>query len=357
MKGIKELLLDPIPKPKRKTGLPPGSLIYTGEPSSNEIFADYLRYNQEEKKEIEVTYPPEALPNYNYWLDVRGIHDPAFIGKLGEAFKIDSLILEDIVDPDQRPKYELTDDGIFVILKHLIPLEKGTEFCTEQISVYLTQRRILVFQEFPDDTFLPIKTRLQNPSSRLRTKKSDYLFYAIIDFITDHYFPVLDQISDRINELEKNIITSPGKNLKASIFQLQQDIADLQRLILPMRELINSLLRADQSLISEKTKHFLRDIQDNLMQMIDIINDQSSHLNSMRDLFMSEMSYRMTNIMMVLTVITSIFIPLTFLTSVYGMNFEHMPELQWKWAYPALWGVMLLIGLGLMIYFKVRRWI
>lgn len=354
---MKEPFIDPIPKPKRKTGLPPGSLIYTGETMSDQIVVEYTRYNANEKIQLPTYLPPESLPGYNYWLDIRGIHDPDLIGKIGEAYKLDALFLEDVVDPDQRPKFEQTEDGIFIILKFLIPIENGTEFCTEQISAYLTENRLIVFQEFADDTFLSLKHRLNNPTSRLRTRKSDYLFYAIIDFVTDHYFPVLDQITDRINELERNIIKSPGRNMKASIFQLQQDIGDLQRIIIPNRELISSLLRADQSLISDKTKQFLRDVQDNQMEMIDLINNQSSHLNSIRDLFISEMSYRMTNIMMVLTVITSIFIPLTFLTSVYGMNFAHMPELQWKWSYPTLWGIMILLGTGLFFYFRRRRWI
>lgn len=354
---MKEPFIDPIPKPKRKTGLPPGSLIYTGEMMPDKIEVEYIRYNASEKSQLNTYLPAESIPGYHYWLDVRGIHDPALIGKIGEAYQLDALLLEDVVDPDQRPKLEQTEDGIFIILKLLVPIENGTEFCTEQISAYLTHNRLIVFQEFADDTFLPLKLRLNNPTSRLRTKKSDYLFYTIIDFVTDHYFPVLDQITDRINELERNIIRSPGRSMKATIFQLQQDIGDLQRIIMPNRELISSLLRADQALISDKTKQFLRDVQDNQMEMIDLINNQSSHLNSIRDLFMSEMTFRMTNIMMVLTVITSIFIPLTFLTSVYGMNFKHMPELEWRWSYPALWGIMILLGTGLIIYFRRRRWI
>lgn len=344
-------------RPIRKTGQPPGALIYTGQPKDTSVYSEFVRYNAEQINPIEVTIPPESLPGYHYWLDVRGIHDLGLIESLGQTFGLDQLLLEDIVDPEQRPKFEQIDNGIFIILKHLIPTSDKTEFLSEQISLILSENRLIVFQEYPDDTFKPLRDRMQQATSRLRQRKSDYLLYAIIDFITDHYFNVIDQCEERIQALEKEIVDHPAHDLKRSIYIIQQDIADVQRLILPVREAISSLLRTDHSLVSDKTKRYLRDVMDNLMQMIDLLHDQGDHLSSIRDLFMSEMTYRMTNVMMVLTVVTTIFIPLTFITSIYGMNFRHMPELEWPWAYGALWIVMLLIAAGQWFYFRRKRWL
>lgn len=344
-------------RPIRKTGQPPGSLIYTGQPKDTSVYTGFMRYNAEAIHEIGVTTPPEALPGYQYWLDVRGVHDLALIESIGRTFELDPLVLEDIVDPEQRPKYEQTDTGIFIILKHLIPLKDKTEFLSEQISLYLSDNRLIVFQEYPDDTFKPLKDRMLHATSRLRIRKSDYLLYAIIDFITDHYFHVIDQCAERLQALEKEIIDHPAHDLKKTIYLTQQDIADVQRLIMPAREAIGSMLRTDNALISEKTKRYLRDVMDNLMQMIDLLHDQNAHLSSIRDLFMSEMTFRMTNVMMVLTVVTSIFIPLTFITSVYGMNFRHMPELDWPWSYGALWVIMLIVAVGQWYFFKRRKWL
>lgn len=348
----------PLPsRPIRKTGLPPGTLIYTGEPKDTTVHQQFIRYNVEQINEISVTTPPESLPGYQYWLDVRGIHDLGVIDALGRTFALDPLVLEDIVDPEQRPKFEAIENGIFIILKHLLPAHDKTEFLSEQISMILTENRLIVFQEYPDDTFAPLKDRLQQSTSRLRIRKADYLLYAIADFIADHYYTVIDRCEDRIQALEREIIDNPAHDLKKAVYTIQQDIADVQRLILPAREAIGALLRTDHTLISEKTKRHLRDVMDNLIQMIDLLHDQGAHLASIRDLFMSEMTYRMTNVMMVLTVVTTIFIPLTFITSVYGMNFRHMPELDWRWAYGALWIIMLLIAIGQWLYFRRKNWL
>jgi magnesium transporter len=344
-------------RPIRKTGLPPGSLIYTGQPKDTSVHYEFIRYNAEQLNTLDVTTPPEKLPGYHYWLDVRGIHDLALIESLGKAFDLDPLVLEDIVDPEQRPKFEQLDTGLFIILKHLIPSHDKSEFLSEQISLILTEDRLIIFQEYPDDTFKPLKDRMQHPSSRLRIRKADYLLYTIIDFITDHYFNVIDQCEERIQVLEREIIDHPAHDLKKSIYMIQQDISDVQRLILPAREAVGALLRTDHTLVTDKTKRYLRDVMDNLMQMIDLLHDQNAHLSSIRDLFMSEMTYRMTNVMMVLTVVTTIFIPLTFITSIYGMNFRHMPELEWPWAYGALWIIMLAIAAGQWVYFRRKNWL
>jgi magnesium transporter len=341
----------------RKTGLPPGSLIYTGIQKSDEIIKEFVRYNSYTIEEVDPETHVELQSGFFYWLDVRGIHNPAEIEAIGKRFSIDSLLLEDILDPEQRPKFEDYDNSIFVIMKNLIPADDGSEFLSEQICLYLTGNLLITFQEYPDDSFQSVKVRMQTATSRIRNKKPDYLMYAIIDFITDHYFYVLDICSDRIHALEGEINMDPAQELKKSIYHIRQDIADFHRIILPTREAVNSIQRTDNSLVMDKTRRYYRDIMDNIMQIMDINDNQNEHLSSLHDLFMSEMTYRMTNVMKILTVITSIFIPLTFITSVYGMNFKFQPEYNWPWAYPTLWGLMFLMTILLLIYFKKQRWL
>jgi magnesium transporter len=295
--------------------------------------------------------------NYFYWLDVRGTNNPAEIEAIGQQFSIDPLLLEDILDPEQRPKFEHTEKTIFVILKNLIPTEGDTGFITEQICFYLTDNLLITFQEYPDDSFRSTKIRMQQPTSRIRSRRADYLMYNVIDFITDHYFSVLDICSDRIHELEAELNKEPDLELKNSIYRIRQDIAAMHRIILPTREALSSLQRTDNALITEKTRRYLRDVMDNIMQMMDINDNHGDHLSSMQDLFVSEITFRMTHVMKVLTVVTSIFIPLTFITSIYGMNFRYMPELFWPWAYGAVWIIMIIVTIILLIYFRRKRWL
>lgn len=348
---------NPKPKRIRKTGMPPGSLIYTGVQSSSEIILEYVRYNAEYLHELDFSVEHPMEPNFFYWLDVRGTNNPAEIESIGKRFNIDPLLLEDILDAGQRPKFEHAEKTIFVLLKNLIQEEQGGEFKNEQICLYLTENLLITFQEYPDDTFHALKVRMQQASSRLRSRRPDYLMYAIIDFITDHYFSVLDTCSDRIHQLEGAINENPDLELKNNIYYIRQDIIELHRILLPTRETISAILRSDNPLLTEKTRRYYRDIMDTMMQVLDINDNQGEHLSSLHDLFVSEMTYRMTNVMKILTVVTSIFIPLTFITSIYGMNFKYMPELYWPWAYGAVWVIMIIVSIVLLFYFRRKRWL
>lgn len=341
----------------RKTGLPPGSLIFTGDKKSDIIYKELVRYNAEHIDEIDSDTVPGPDHNYFYWLDVRGIHEPAQIEAIGKAWGLDPLLMEDVLDTNQRPKCEMTEHGIFLIMKHFQRRDAAGEYMTEQISMYLTEGKLLTFQEYPDDTFHALKIRMQQHGSRLRSRRPDYLMYTLIDFITDHYFPVLDHCSDRIHLLDEAINVNPADALKKSIFHVRQDISNMHRIILPSREAISLLQRVESPLVTEKTRRYLRDVMDNIMQILDLNDNQSDHLASLHDLFMSEMTYRMTNVMKILTVVTSIFIPLTFMTSIYGMNFKHQPEYNIPWAYGALWAVMILVGIVQVIYFRRKKWL
>ncbi len=345
------------PSKIRKTGLPPGSLVYTGATKSDEILKHFIRYNGEHIEEISFTSIPETNPNFHLWLDIRGIHNPQEIEAIGKMWGIEPLLLEDILDPNQRPKFEQTENGVFVIIKNLIPTSDSTEFLTEQISLYLTDGILITFQEFPDDSFQGLRLRMLQPSSRIRSRRPDYLMYAIIDFITDHYFPLIDSCSQQILQLEEAINKNPAHNLKKSIYTIRHHIAEMHRIILPTREVISALQRSETLLITEKTRRYFRDVMDHIMQELDLNDDQNDHLSSLHDLFMSEMTYRMTNVMKVLTVIQSIFLPLTFITGVYGMNFEHQPEYTWTLGYPALWVLMITMIVFQILYFKRKNWL
>lgn len=341
----------------RKTGLPPGSLIYTGVKKSDVVIKELVRYNAEHIEIIDAETLPVADPNYLYWLDVRGLHNTQEIEAIGTAYGLDPLLLEDILDTEQRPKCEQTEHGIFIILKSLLRRDGGVEFIAEQISIYLTENRVITFQEHPSDTFSALRQRMQQPGSKIRSRRADYLLYAIIDFITDHYYPVIDNCSERIHLLAAAINDDPADALKKSIYHVRQDIAEMHRIIIPTRETVSSLQRLETSLITEKTRRYLRDVMDNILQIFDLNDNQGEHLASLHDLFMSDMTYRMTSVMKILTVVTSIFIPLTFLTGIYGMNFQHQPEYSWPWAYGALWGVMIVVGVAQVIYFKRKNWL
>jgi magnesium transporter len=341
----------------RKTGLPPGSLIYTGTHTSDVVITELVRYNAERVDVVPFESFTTPQPNAFYWLDVRGTNNPSIIEAIGKKFNIDSLLLEDILDPGHRPKFEQGENSIFVILKNLIPGHTGSEFLTEHVCLYLTDHVLISFQEYPDDSFHSVKVRMQQPTSRIRNRKPDYLMYSIIDYITDHYFSVLDSCGERIHALETAINGDPADALKKQIYRVRQDIAEMHRIVQPSREAISALQRTESLLISDKTKRYLRDIMDHIMQILDINDNQSDHVSSLHDLFMSEITYRMTNVMKILTVVTSIFIPLTFITSIYGMNFKNMPEINSTWGYPMVWVLMIGVSIMSLIYFKRKRWL
>ena len=341
----------------RKTGLPPGSLIFTGIKKSDQVLKKLICYNADRYEEIDPDVPPVTEPGLYRWLDIRGIHNAQVIEAIGKTHSLDPLLLEDILDTEQRPKCEMTDSGIFIILKLLKKAENKQGFISEQISIVVTSDRVITFQEDPDDSFAALRERMQRPDSRLRTRKPDYLLYRIIDFISDHFFPVIDHCIERIDLLDEAINRNPDESMKKSIFQVRRDIAEVHRIAMPTREVVNSLLRMEPNLVSEKTRRYLRDVMDNIMQVIDLNDNQRDHLASLHDLFMSDMTYRMTNVMKILTVVTSIFIPLTFLTSVYGMNFKYQDEYNWPWAYPVLWIIMIIIALIQVVYFRRKKWL
>ncbi len=348
-------------KSRKKLGLPPGSVVFTGKRKIDQVLINYLEYNEEkfnrvnpENQSINKFHQP--VDDLIQWYDIRGLHDVEVINIIGATFKLHPLILEDIVDTQQRPKYDEYDHGILVVLKALSFDATTVSVKTEQVSIYLGPGFLLSFQEAETDLFHQIRERIHTGKGRIRKKNADYLIYALLDAIMDSYYVVLDEIEGVIEKLETSILNNPGKNNKGEIHQLKQEMLIVRKSIAPLREAISRFSKSEHDLISENTKVFLRDLYDHNVQLLDTTETYRDMLNSLQDLYLSEISFKMNEVMQMLTLITSIFVPLSFLAGLYGMNFEYIPELHFKYGYFILLGVMLLIGGSMIYYFKKEKW-
>ncbi len=346
-------------KTTRKHGLPPGTLVFTGDRHSDfpeVILVQYGEQTADEKILREQIPEPESGHTVT-WYDIRGLHHVPLIEQVGQKFGVHSLALEDVLDIQQRPKFEEYDNGVFVIAQALIFDEAAKEIQTEQIAIYAGDGFVLSFQEKPDDTFKTVRERILNGGGRIRKRGADYLVYALLDTVVDHYYVVLDKLEELIEAQEHEVLTNPNEMSKSGIHRLKLQVLSLRRSVHPLREAVNLFSRSDNPFVQESTRVFVRDIYDHTIQIIDSIETWRDVLNGLFDLYLSQLSYRMNNIIQVLTIISTIFIPLTFLAGVYGMNFDNMPELHWKYGYFITLGVMLTVALTLLYMFKRRRWL
>lgn len=345
-----------------KVGLAPGTLVHVGEKKAEKIVIRAWVYNNEKLIEKELQNVEECqafkdLPGTNVWINIDGLDQVGVIEKLGSYYGIHPLTLEDVLNTGQRPKMEDYESYIYTVLKMMLLDEIKEEIIIDQVSIILGPNYILSFQEREGDVFNPIRERLKNPASRLRKNGVDLLAYSLIDAVVDNYFLILEHFGDEIEELEEELIIYPLPETLKAIQRYKRDMITLRRSIWPLRELINSLQRTESGLIKESTQLYLRDVYDHTIQVIDSIEAFRDILSSMVDVYLSSLSNRMNDIMKVLTIIATIFIPLTFIAGVYGMNFEYMPELEWRWGYPVVMLGMALIGISMFLYFKKRRWV
>ncbi|MBK7337322.1 MAG: magnesium/cobalt transporter CorA [Saprospirales bacterium] len=341
-----------------KTGLPPGTLVFTGKQHVKEPNVILLQYHDgealEQQQKDKLIVPKEGP--YSNWYDVRGLHNAELIRQFGELYSIHPLVLEDILNTQQRPKIEEYDNGIFITAQALTVEEKGVELETEQIAIFFGNNFLISFQEKEDDNFLDVRNRLLTASSKLRRKSPDYLAYSLLDNVVDGYYPVLDHLEEQIEELERTILTSPEHDTKSRIHHLKRQLLTLRKGIVPLRDAVARFSRSDSPLIKDDTLVFVRDLSDHTMQIIDTIETYRDLVNGLYELLQSEVSYRTNNVIKVLTIMSSIFIPLTFLAGVYGMNFDYMPELRWKYGYFMVLGVMFLTFILLIGYFRRKKW-
>jgi magnesium transporter len=291
------------------------------------------------------------------WINISGLHDTALIGEVGRIFNLHPLLLEDILNTDQRPRLEPYDDYIYIVLKMLHWHETTTSIEIEQVSLLVGKTFVLSFEEGEDDIFDPLRQRLNNEQGRLRTCGSDYLAYAILDTIIDNYFIILEQISDQLEALEDEVITDPTPRTLDTIQALKRELLYLRKVVWPLREAIGRLSRGDIPFFEQTTLIYIRDVYEHVIQIIDSVETFRGIVSGTLDIYLSSVSNKMNEIMKVLTIIATIFIPITFLTSLYGMNFHYMPELDWPFAYPLLWLIILITSGALLLYFKRRDWL
>ena len=352
----------PIKKRSKKAGLPPGTLVHIGEKQSERTRITLFNYDEQEVEEKEIAAAEECVLFKDRatvtWINVTGLHQVDVLEKLNECFGLHPLVLEDILNTDQRPKLEDFGDYLYVVLKALfLSGNRGEEVGTEQISLILGSNFVLSFQEREGTLFDPIRDRLRNGKGRIRKMGADYLVHALLDAIIDHYFVVLEKLGERIEWLEEELVTRTTPVTLREMHHLKREMIFLRKALWPLREVIGSLERGESSLIKESTVLYLRDIYDHTIQVIDNIETFRDMLSGMLDIYLSSISNRMNEVMKVLTIIATLFIPLTFIVGLYGMNFKYMPELEWPWGYPLVLVLMLAVSIFMLIYFRRKKWI
>jgi magnesium transporter len=350
------------PRRRSRPGAPPGTLVADPDARGPEI--NVMLYGPDALDEVRGC-PPSDLAALKgraevLWIDVTGLGDIAVIAQIGRAFGLHSLSLEDVVDVHQRPKTEHFDDHVFVLARMLAADGRAQ---TEQLSMFLGQNYVLTFQERPGDCFEPIRERIRQAKGRIRQMGADYLAYAVIDAVIDRYFPVIESLGEVIEHLEEEVIASPSPGQIDRLHQVKRDLLNLRRAIWPTREMVNALTRDDSRFVGATTRVFLRDCYDHAIQLMDIVETDREITSSLLDVYLSSMSARLNEIMKVLTIIATIFIPLGFVAGLYGMNFDrtasawNMPELGWRFGYPASLAVMVAIAAGLLFYFRRKGWV
>lgn len=341
--------------------LPPGTLIYQGTVRTEKVRLTVIDYGPDHHDVQELQTPEDALPYKitpsTTWINVSGVHEVSVIESFGKNFGIHPLVLEDIVHTSQRPKVEDHGSYLYLVLKMLQYKSESGQIESEQVSLVLGKGWILSFQEKDGDVFDPVRERIKNVQSRLRRFSADYLAYALIDAIVDHYFLALEKVGDKIEDLEDLVQHKPSSDLLRQIHQLKREMIYMRKSIWPLREVINQLYKGEMPLVKEPIRIYLRDVYDHTIQIIETVESFRDMLSGVQDLYLSVLSQRMNEVMKVLTIIATIFIPPTFVAGIYGMNFDHMPELHTAGGYFIVLGVMAASILSMLIFFRRKGWI
>ena len=347
-------------KRRIKSGLPPGSLVHIGTPRIHVPAVSVFHYCETSYEELLVEnldeFLAKDLSKDIVWINVDGLHQSDLIAKIGAKFNLHSLMLEDVMNSDQRPKVESYDNCLFLTLRMLSYNKETNTIEQEQVSLVLGENYVISFEEDPGDVFGPIRDRIRSGKGRVRKSKADYLFYALVDVIVDNYFAVIESLGEEIEGIEEDVFENPDTALIEEIQEIKKNLIFLRRAVYPLREAIGRLEKEDSKLVSNATSRFFRDVYDHIVHVMDSIETYRDITSGLKDIYMSNISFKMNNIMKVLTVISTIFIPLTFIVGVYGMNFKYMPELEWHQGYFVIWGIMLLIAITMMVYFRRKKW-
>lgn len=349
-----------IKKMSRKVAQPPGTLIHVGEKKSETVTLNLFRYNKDILEDKKMEDPRECLSEKEFkgvcWINICGIHDITTIETIGNNFNIHPLVQEDILNTYHRPKFEESEEYLFLVLKMLMYDPEAKNVISEQVSFVLGPNFLVTFQEQEGDVFNPVRERLRKALGRIRKMGPDYLLYALMDAVVDNYFLVLEAIGEELEILEDQLLENPTPEVLQTVHKLKREMIFLRRAVWPLREVINGLEKSGSKLVKKTTAVYLRDIYDHTIQVIETVETYRDMVSGLQDLYLSSVSNKMNEVMKVLTIIATIFIPLTFIAGIYGMNFEFMPELKLKNGYFFIWGIMIVIFLWMLFYFKRKKW-
>ncbi|MBN2852288.1 MAG: magnesium/cobalt transporter CorA [Clostridia bacterium] len=340
-----------------KVGSKPGSIVYTGDKNQEPVSVTLISYDKNEYtlNEIDLDSMKNISQDKVNWININGLHNEKLIEEIGGIFNIDSLILEDIVTVGGRPKYDKYDHYSFIILSMLSLGDKEKFLKNEQLSIIISGNTILTFQEVKGDVFEHIRKRIYENKGKIRSEQSAYLFYCLIDAIIDQYFYILEAYEEKIESLEAEIMQAPDHSQSKGIYNLRRELLSIRNAIWPIRDMLNNLI-SEETIFNTTEIRYLNDANDNVRQIMDFISTYRDLVMGLYETYLSNLSNKMNRIMTTLTIISVIFMPLTFLVGVYGMNFHYMPELSFKYAYPVFWIVCVLISIGLYRLFKKKNW-
>lgn len=350
-------------KRAKKAGQPPGTATYTGDHPLTDPVVEIITYNKHDYHEVFGQEATNSITEHketglNTWVSVEGLRDVELIKNVASSFDLHPLTIEDVLNVEQRPKVEEFDNYLFITLKMLHWQQKSLSFSVKQVSIVLGKDFVLTFQESNTTLFDNVKDRLKSTANqRLRQHGADYLAYRLIDMIVDQYFVVLEALGDQIEKIEELILDSPTPQNMRSMYRLKRQMLLLRKAVWPMREAISHLVRVEDGLVTAFTRIYLRDVYDHTVQAIDTLETFRDMLGTMMDVYLSSLTNRMNEVMKTLTIIATIFMPITTLASIYGMNFTYMPELNWHWGYYTVLCVMLAIAAGMMTYFWRKKWV
>ncbi|SIS69023.1 magnesium/cobalt transporter CorA [Neptunomonas antarctica] len=345
----------------KKVGLPPGSLVHVGrvlEPVTRITVVDYSKDHVVEHPVLSIDEVLQYKESDSVtWVIVEGLANVDVVDDVGKIFGIHSLVLEDILHTHQRPKFEEYDNHLYIVLKCVMPEGENFNVSYEQISLLVFNNFVFMFKEKTDELLYPLLKQIRSSKGRIRSKGSDYLTYAILDTIIDQGFFLIDALDEEVTSLEDDVYDNPTQDTLHRIQRLKRQLISIRRNMSPVREMLGGLLRSESELIHEHTYLYIRDVSDHSLHLLESVESYRDVLSGLLEIYISNISNKMNEVMKVLTVFASIFIPLTFLAGIYGMNFDYMPELHWKWAYPLLWVVFITITVLSLFYFKKKKWL
>ena len=358
MEGIKKMKR--LFSVSAKRGQPPGTMVYTGKRKDEPLrinVIDYAADTVTESVDVKIEDCLQCKDSSSVsWINIDGLNDTSVIEKIGESFTIHPLVLEDILHTTQRPKLEDHEGYLYLVVRMLYIPPGSDEIQSEQLSFILTENCLISFQEHAGDVFDEVRNRIRHNRGRVRKMGADYLLYALMDAIVDNYFLIMETTWEKIEEIEQSMMQNPDEVLLNQLYRMKRELLYIRKSTWPLREAIGGLERGESALIKKKTSVYIRDLYDHTIQVIDTVETFRDMLSGVQDLYLSSMGQKTNQVMQVLTIIATIFIPLTFVAGVDGMNFENMPELAWKYSYPVVMVIMILIGVGMLIYFRRKKW-